>query len=155
MEGVSVHKNFLTHDECNEFLNFAKNNFEVDSRTYSIGWYAKTNRSLKFEEIISEKINIITPITPFYISWINLTEYENGRDLDLHYDERSNYTFTIPLTDNYIGGDFIVEDSKFTLQKGDCISFDGSRYLHGVESVTSGYRASINVWIKKGNKPKL
>jgi len=148
---MNIYNKFLTHKECNTFLDYAICNFEIDSRTYS-GWHARTNKNTKFESIIFNKLKNISPHTPFQITWINLTEYENGRELLLHYDERSKYTFTILLTDNYIGGDFIIEDNIYKLNKGDCISFNGNTLLHGVTPVTNGYRAALNIWIKSGTK---
>lgn len=151
---VQIHKNFLSKLECEKFLDISTKNFEVDYRT-KYGWHAKTNRDLNFENIIKEKIKNIAPFEVFYISWINLTEYENNRKLDLHTDDRSDFTFTIPLTENYIGGDFIIENERYKLNSGDCIYFDGCKLLHGVDPVIDGYRASLNIWIKKGNKPTI
>lgn len=155
MNSISLHKNFISPSECNCLLEYAKSNFEIDKRTYTIDWHASTNRNSKFQNKVKEIIRGISPFFPFHITWINLTEYENGRDLELHYDERSNFTFTILLTENFSGGDFIIEQDIFTLEKGDCIAFDGQNLLHGVSPVTEGYRAALNVWVKPGNTPLL
>lgn len=151
---MKLYNNFLTNDECDSFLNYAISNFEIDSRTYH-GWHARTNKSSKFESVILDKIKSISPYNPFQISWINLTEYENGRELLPHYDERSKYTFTIVLTSGYDGGDFQIEDNIYKLKRGDCISFNGNSLLHSVLPVTNGYRASLNIWIKPGEKSIL
>ena len=151
---IRKYSSFLSPDECDEVLNFAKEFFEIDKRA-RYGWHARTNRNLNFENKIKEKINNISPINPFYISWINMSEYEDNRSLDLHVDERSDYTLCITLTDGYDGGNFIIENEKYKTNKGDCILFDGHNLKHGVEPVKSGYRASLNVWIKKGEKPML
>ncbi len=147
---TTVHSQFISHELCDEILNFSLNNFEIDYRT-NYGWHARTNRDNRFNLKIKELISKIAPFNPFHIVWINLTEYENGRSLHLHNDERSNFTFTICLTDNYIGGNFIVEDREYDLKKGDCIMFNGNKHLHGVKPVTHGYRAALNIWIVKGN----
>ena len=149
---IKLYKNFFSPIECETILKKCLDKFEIDKRTYA-GWYARTNRDINFENYIKEKIEKISPINPFHIVWINLTEYENNRYLDFHTDERSECTFTIPLTDGYDGGDFLIEDKKFKLEKGECISFDGFRLRHGVEPVTKGYRAALNIWIKPGRKP--
>lgn len=149
---VKVYNNFLNHQQCKEILDYATRNFEIDKRTYS-GWHAKTNRNTSFQTKIKELITNIVPYKPFHIVWINLTEYENNRSLAFHTDERSDFTFTIPLTDGYIGGDFLIEENVYKLSKGDCISFNGFKLKHGVSSVVEGYRASLNVWIKKGSIP--
>lgn len=151
MIDVNVYPNFISHEKCNHILEYALRTFEIDSRTYH-GWHSRTNKNSKFESELELLIKDINPFNKFHISWINLTEYENNRSLDFHIDERSNFTFTIPLTDNYNGGDFLIEDCTYTLKKGDCISFNGNRLKHGVSAVTSGYRASLNIWIKPGLK---
>jgi len=151
---ISIYNNFLSSDECDYIVNFAKEFFEIDYRTRG-GWHAKTNRDLNFENKIKEKLNKISPISPFYVSWINMSEYEDNRSLKLHVDQRSDKTICITLTDGYDGGNFIIENEKYKTNKGDCILFDGHSLRHGVEPVTNGYRASLNIWIKKGEKPML
>lgn len=152
MKEINVYNQFLTHEMCDDILNYSVNNFQIDKRTY-VGWHAKTNRNVDFQNKIKKIINDIVPYQPFHIVWINLTEYENGRELEFHTDGRSDFTFTIPLTDGYIGGDFLIEDGIYKLSKGDCIAFNGYKLNHGVSPVTEGYRASLNIWIKKGNSP--
>lgn len=154
MSKVVIYKKFLTFTECDEILKFAKCNFDIDKRTYA-GWHAKSNKSFLFEEKIHNLLTPISPFTSFYSFWINLTEYENGRKLDLHKDEQSDRTFTVVLTDRFTGGDFIVENKTYKLSKGDCIAFDGFNCAHGVTPVTEGYRASLNIWIKEGKKAVL
>jgi len=149
---INVYSSFLTDIQCDEILNYSINNFEIDRRTYG-GWHAKTNRNVNYQNKIKQLIEGIVPYQPFHIVWINLTEYENGRLLDFHTDERSDFTFTLPLTDNYTGGEFLIEDKIYPLSKGDCISFNGYKLRHGVAAVTQGYRAALNVWIKKGSTP--
>ncbi len=151
---IRIYRKLLTPEECKEILLFSKEHFEEDKRA-RYGWHARTNRNLHFENRIKEKITPISPLNPFYISWINVSEYEDNRSLDLHIDERSDYTLCITLTDEYEGGNFIIENEKYKTQKGDCILFDGHHLKHGVEPVTKGYRASLNIWIKKGNKSFL
>ena len=148
---INVYKNFISEKDCNQILTEAIETFEIDRRTYT-GWSCKVNRSTEFENKIKNIINGIAPYKPFYVTWINLTEYEAGSSLGLHKDERSNFTFTIPLTIDYQGGDFIVEGNKYKLNQGDCIAFTGGELEHGVMEVTDGYRASLNIWIKQGIK---
>lgn len=150
MESVNVYEKFLTNEICDDILKYAKSNFTLDERIVYSKWHASINHDKNYTKHIFELIAPISPFKTFHISWINLTEYENNRELDLHYDERSNRTFTIVLTDNYTGGDFIVEDQIYNLNKGDCISFNGEYLLHGVRPVTHGYRAALNIWIKEG-----
>lgn len=152
---TKIYNNFLDNKTCEEYLKTALEYFEIDYRTNAMNWHARTNRDLKFENLIKDKIESISPLNPFHIVWINLTEYENNRNLPLHTDERSNCTFTIPLTKNYSGGYFIIEENSYDLKLGDCIVFDGFKLKHGVSEVVNGYRAALNIWIKEGNKPML
>lgn len=147
-----IYKNFLTLKECDNILEYALSNFRIDDRIVYSNWHARINEDKEYQKYIQNKIQDISPFKNFYVTWINLTEYENGRDLGLHYDERSNCTFTIPLTENYAGGNFIIEKKEYALKKGDCILFDGSALLHGVKPVVQGYRAALNIWIKQGNQ---
>lgn len=148
---VKVYKEFISTDDCDNLLQEATDTFEIDRRTYT-GWSCKVNRGIEFENKIKKLLEEITPFATFHISWINLTEYEVGSSLELHKDERSNFTFTIPLTQNYQGGDFLIENTTYKLNKGDCIAFTGGELEHGVKEVTNGYRASLNIWIKEGNR---
>jgi len=147
MEKELLVKNFISHSECDDLLEIALNTF-VDDERKKDGWYAKTNQNKEFEKRIHK---LISPLIEydFEIMWINVTEYQNNRRLKLHKDVESTFTFVIPLTDGYEGGEFILFDKEYTLGKGDCIYFDGSKNEHGVKPVTEGYRASINVWTKK------
>lgn len=152
MEPAIVYKKFLSLDLCDEILNYAKSNFVLDDRIVYSKWHASINYDKNYTKYIADLITLISPFEVFHISWINLTEYENNRELDLHYDERSNRTFTIVLTDNYMGGEFMIESETYNLNKGDCISFNGEALLHGVKPVIKGYRAALNIWIKEGNQ---
>ena len=147
MIDVNVYPKFISHEKCDYILKHALKTFEIDSRTYH-GWYARTNINLKFENEVKVLLRDISPFNKFNISWINLTEYENNRSLDLHKDGRSDFTFTIPLTDDYEGGDFLIENDIYKLNKGDCICFNGNQLKHGVSKVTSGHRAALNIWTK-------
>lgn len=153
MKQTSVHRGFLDSNQCTYLLDFALSNFEIDQRTYRNNWHARTNRNNNFQKEVHRLLSPISPYSTFYITWINLTEYENSRELPLHLDERSDFTFTIVLTDKFRGGDFIVGQEKFTLNLGDCIAFNGRKHLHGLEPVTEGYRAALNIWIKEGRTP--
>jgi hypothetical protein len=148
---IKIFENFISTEDCVTLLKEAIDTFEIDRRTYS-GWKCRINRSSNFEDKIKSIIKGVSPIDPFHINWINLTEYTIGNSLDLHKDERSNYTFTIPLTQEYKGGDFIIENNTYRLNRGDCIAFTGGELKHGVLKVTDGYRASLNIWIKEGKK---
>ena len=143
-------ENFISHNECDDLLKIALDTFVDDKRTITENWYAKTNENKEFENRIHK---LISPLLEydFEILWINLTEYENNRKLKPHKDTDSSITFVIPLTDGYEGGEFILSDKEYILGKGDCIYFNGKKTAHGVNSVTEGYRASLNVWTRKIN----
>lgn len=153
MEKKLLVENFISHSDCDDLLKIALDTFVDDARKKD-GWYAKTNKNKEFEKRIHK---LISPLLDydFEIVWINITEYENNRRLKPHRDVDSTATFVIPLTDGYKGGEFILSDKEYKLGKGDCIYFDGKKNDHGVNPVTEGYRASLNVWTKKKISKKL
>ena len=119
------------------------------------------------------------PLQEFDIKDINisLTKYYDGRWLDLHLDMSSQLTTVIVLSDGFSDGRFMlsennrllngatqaipplgsvpsskVDDSlKIQINKGECISFDGSKIYHGVLPVTEGTRFALNIWMTNTN----
>ena len=86
---------------------------------------------------------------------ISLTKYYDNRWLDLHLDSTSQFTTVIVLSNNFIGGEFVLSNSytdikkcnKYNLNIGESISFDGSKLYHGVSPVTNGIRYALNIWM--------
>lgn len=109
---------------------------------------------------------------------ISLTKYYDGRYLNLHLDKFSQLTTTVVLSNNFSDGRFVLSDSeklthgasqavpflgsvpdcnfndgkKIHLNKGQCVSFDGTKTYHGVIPVHSGVRYALNIWMTDTEK---
>lgn len=136
-------------DYCNYMYNFAINNFIEDSRTKR-GWNAMTNKSNEFELEIKDKLKNYINWDNRYVKWINLATYETNKYLGMHNDSESSQTLVIQLNDEFTGGEFIISDSTdyeiIRMNTGDCLMFNGSKLMHGVNQIKSGIRYSLNVW---------
>jgi predicted 2-oxoglutarate/Fe(II)-dependent dioxygenase YbiX len=137
--------------------NFAINNFIEDDRKKT-GWNAMTNKSNEFELEIKDKLKKYIDWNKRYIEWINLTTYEINKHLPLHTDSKSSQTLVIQLNNEFTGGEFIISDSIdeeiIRMDTGDCLMFNGSKLMHGVNQVKSGIRYSLNIWTKEIHIPK-
>jgi len=144
-------------DYCNYMYNFAINNFIEDDRKKT-GWNAMTNKSNEFELELKDKLKNYIDWNKRYIEWINLTTYETNKHLHLHTDSESTQTLVIQLNDEFTGGEFIISDSIdeeiIRMNTGDCLMFNGSKLMHGVNQVRSGIRYSLNLWTKEIFIPK-
>ena len=141
----TIKEGFISSDLCDSLHEEAVKNFIPDRRIKN-GWNARTNKSMDFETRIKD---LLTPLIDFNkndVSWINLSEYSNNRNLRKHTDAKSQLTFVIQLTEGFEGGVLCVEEEFIKMKKGDCVYFNGKMHQHGVTSVTSGSRVSLNVW---------
>ena len=96
-------------------------------------WYSFTSNKIHFIPI-----HQFSPLVDyeFITTWINVTEYTKGIDLRHHKDSESSLTIVSEISDNYTGGRFLInKESYIKLDKGDVLTFDGSKVFHGVEKV--------------------
>lgn len=154
MKPYKVYKNYLSLETCEYLLQKSIDTFEIDERTKG-GWHARSNRDKSFESEVKDILGNIVDFSELDVTWINLSEYENGRRLKPHKDGESHLTIVCNLSDGYEGGEFIIEDELLSLGLGDVVIFNGGDYFHGVASVTKGYRASFNMWCIKIKKNML
>lgn len=142
----TLHRGFLDHSFCDYIANIYKDTFVYDPRG---AWNAYTlkNKTL-YSEILPKFFSLVDyEFTP---NWINVTEYSNNRGLWSHTDDKSSLTIVSEISDNYIGGRFIInKDTYIKLNKGDVITFNGSKIYHGVEPVSEGTRLSLNLWTQE------
>lgn len=112
---------------------------------------------------------------------ISLTKYEDGRYLNLHLDKSSQITSVVILSDNFEDGRFLLSDNsklthgaskavpllrsvpdssfdlakKIHLEKGEMLTFDGTKLYHGVMPVHTGTRYSLNIWMTDDSNYKF
>ena len=94
---------------------------------------------------------------PFFISRISqiyFVKYDIGGQYKDHYDAnpcggvRSDYSMTCFLSDDYSGGELVIENKKsIKLNKGKAVVYPGN-LLHRVNQVTSGRRDVFICWIE-------
>jgi len=66
--------------------------------------------------------------------------------------EKSVNTVIVLLSDNFKGGETIINGIDINLNKvGMYVSFDGSKFLHGVNKIISGTREVLVIWFNKKN----
>lgn len=154
---IKFYHKLFDSDYCNYVYDFAINNFLEDDRM-KYGWNALSNTSKEFELGLKDKLSEYIDWDKRYIEWINLTTYETHKSLRMHTDSRSTQTLVIQLNDEFTGGEFIISDSIeediTRMHKGDCLMFNGSKLMHGVNQVRSGVRYSLNIWTKEIFIPK-
>lgn len=171
--------NFFEKHECKPIINFAEKTGIEFSYTNNSSWDCKRVYDLGFKNDIVERfkkqydndeLRLWFPFEKFEIKDVNisLTKYYDGRWLDLHLDLTSQLTTVIVLSDNFIGGEFLLSKTydkndcqKHNLKIGQSISFNGSSIYHGVSPVTNGIRCALNIWMTdtdfkylKINEPK-
>ena len=149
---IDVIENFFDDDYCNYVYEYTKNNFTPESR-YATNWKIKKNTNIEFENKIKNKISHLIDFESHRVNKLFLTEYEIGESLTTHLDNGSVDNLIIQLTSGFTGGEFIIEEKLFNLNKGDCIRFNGAKFKHGLRPIKSGIRAALNIWISpKGKK---
>jgi hypothetical protein len=154
-------------DFCDYLVNYVKNNSQLSKISSKINWWLwnlwgdsfmpkhETEfRDEHIKNIIFDKLRINFNIDDYDLLWLQMTEYAEGTTaLHDHLDAKYNKTFTIVLTDGFVGGETYIDYKKIDLVKGDGIFFDGYRTYHGVREVRSGIRNALNIWLtpKKNN----
>lgn len=141
----TLHRGFLDHSFCDYIANNFKDYFDYTPRG---AWNAYTIRD---KSLYSEILPNFFPLVDYEFTpnWINITEYTKGIGLRHHKDSESSLTIVSEISDNYTGGRFIINKKTYIkLNKGDVLTFNGSRVFHGVEKVEEGTRLSLNIWTK-------
>ena len=82
MEAVTVYEKFLPLLSCDSILEYAKSNFVLDERIIYSNWHASINYDKSYAQDIHTLIKPISPFGIFHITWVNLTQYENNRELE-------------------------------------------------------------------------
>ena len=144
---ITLHKGFLDHLFCDYVADNFKDYF---IHTPRVEWNAYTlrDKNLPLYSEIQSKFSSLVDYE-FITTWINVTEYIKGIDLRHHKDSESSLTIVSEISDNYTGGRFLInKESYIQLDKGDVLTFDGSKVFHGVEQVDKGTRLSLNIWTK-------
>jgi hypothetical protein len=154
---MKIYKNLFSNDFCDILIEKIKNEC-VLSESHKINWFIwlvwgqQPSQPLSKEKWNNEIYTLITDElfkTEFEkrkITWIQMTEYENGRWMRRHIDGGHNKTSIILLSNGFTGGDTYINDKPVKLEKGDGVLFDGCTQFHEVKPVTEGIRYALNCW---------
>lgn len=154
---IKVIDNFLSNDECEDFINFIKEKEkDKDCRKFNDNFDNFNSRSVN-EEICNKFYNRfikIVDLSEFNITGVNnivtCAKYTEGQEFGLHTDTglyfnkakalKTTYTVLIYLNDDYKGGNTVFYTDVITRivpKKGSLLIFDIS-LIHAGEKVLSG-----------------
>ena len=79
-------------------------------------------------------------------------EYRDGDFSSRHKDFLRNVTIIL-LTDDFDGGNFLIEDNDVGLSKlGEYVILDGYKHFHEVTKITRGIRKALVIFFKPQTK---
>lgn len=157
MIDYKIHQ-YFNKEECGYIIDFCKTNGEQFSYNPTDVWDCKRVYDEKFKSFVLNRILDNQSFDGFNIRNINvsMTQYYDGRRLDLHLDKTSNYTIVICLSNEFEDGRFTLSKNqcdlnsaeiKLNLHMGEGVTFEGNKIYHGVMPVNSGLRCALNIWM--------
>ena len=147
---ILLHKNFLTKEECQDFLKIAP---QVDvTKKEPIVWRDRTKDITNYD--IVKKVSSFLESrfqVAFNASKAQIQNWHIGSSSELHihnYGGRENdiYNSLIYLNDNYDGGEFYTEDISIKPEVGMLTLFNGQETYHGVKEVKKADRFTLIFW---------
>lgn len=84
---------------------------------------------------------------------IHFLNYTVGDSCKKHIDRASYGTYIIILTDDYDGGELIIDDVDCKAKRGDVVYFNGNIEYHQVTKITRGTRNVLVLWT--GNRREI
>jgi len=152
-EEIIIRENFLSHEECDWFINLHKQFEGSITESVNLGANNVNIEVLHLENLISleydslvEKLNNNCPLDDFSVNYAHVVHWPTNSALGAHFDQYdTKFTSIIYLNDDYSGGITYIGKTKITPKKGSIVSFWGAELLHGVEEV-KGNRYTIPVW---------
>jgi hypothetical protein len=160
---MKLYKNILSNEFCDFLIETIKTECTLSELYKKYGWYIwliwgetsgsklpKEKWNYNILNLINEELNKVdSEFKNHKLIWLQMTEYENNRSLRRHVDGAENKTFSIILSDGFIGGNTFINDKDVDLKKGDGVLFDGAFQFHEVKPVTQGVRYALNFWFHK------
>jgi hypothetical protein len=117
----------------------------------------------RYKEVFSNDTTLAFDLNDIRLNeiFLSLTRYYDGRFLEVHRDTSSELTSVIVLTDDFEDGRFVLsedkvkienntldENSLYTINQGNGLTFNGHTIWHGVMPVHKGIRKSLNIWVE-------
>lgn len=152
MQDYHLVKQGVSHEFCDYIRNTFKQNGAIDSNR--AGWTTidcYTHFTDSYIDYIKDNLSTYIPEDSI-VTWINVSIYKTNEGLGPHKDNFSLRTIMCDISDNYTGGNFIIDNTTYIpTSKADIIYFNGYNTTHGVQTVESGVRYSLNIW----SRPKV
>ena len=122
---------------------------------FNMSQHLNNNKSVLANRLTTLFMGKYSPIKIEKLFFIKYTP-ETQASLGLHFDRPSNITFTIPLNDNYEGGDLEIPqlgrtiDYREDVEVGNMLIFPGGSplHLHRATAVTQGIKYLMVIWTK-------
>ena len=86
---------------------------------------------------------------------IHFVTYTVGDSCEKHIDRASYGTYIIILTDNYEGGELLIDDVDCKAKRGDVVYFNGNIEHHQVTKITKGTRNVLVLWTGKRRENEI
>ena len=132
---IEIYNNFISDTECDELLNYYNDNIEKEWSTLNNIYSFKSVDIENYNELsLSKKLKINSP-KAIRIQKVDNT-FETNQYMHRH---KVPWTYLIFLSDNFEGGNLIIENMNITPRKNQLIIFS-SHLQHRVENVNSGER---------------
>lgn len=145
---IHIHSNFITKDECNDFIKFYEDNKDkvvtIDSdMVYHFDGITLIDNLNDFNFFKKIKLNplIIDRIRVQHVS-------EQTNFIEEFHTDKEPFTFIIFLNDNFSGGELIYENVVVTPKVGQLLYTSGDE-PHYVKRVNEGDRYTLVCFLKE------
>jgi len=132
---IEIYNNFISDTECDELLKYYNNNIEREWSTINGIYSFKSVDIENYNELsLSKKLKINSPKA------IRIQKVDNTfKTTPNTHRHKKVWTYLIFLSDNFEGGNLIIENMNITPRKNQLIIF-AAHLQHRVENVLSGDR---------------
>ena len=148
MVDLRVFENFLNERECRRWIHKAPKfvgSYDFTDRTIDITNFRIVGRVKKFLQK-----NCKCKLT-CHQAQIQLWPIDSKSNLHIHTEdhrEMTDYNSLIYLNDNFVGGEFLLENLHIRPKSGMLTFFNGSKLHHGVNKVQNNHRYTLIFWWK-------
>ena len=149
-------KNFISREEADYFINFHKENFNLNYRfcvkhretdVMQCELLLNDAKIKKMNDMLSNFINKINE--KYIINYFQIVKWPTYGYQSEHLDFTIHpYTSILYLNDDFEGGETVVEDEIVKPEKCKLIAFRGDKIKHRVNKITKGIRYTIPCWFK-------
>lgn len=139
-----MHKKLFTKNECNNIIKFSEeqNNWTDNSHYQIITFEPNEYISNKIINYTKEHIGLsILNVNLGVIKYLVGNSYPRhiDRNKEIEFNKDFIYNINLKLNDDYIGGDFFLNDELFYTEVGDVYHYKSTQY-HEVKPILDGIR---------------